>query len=117
MREGGENDEKRMVSNIEGVQSLAGREMSSSMSDGICVCVTVAVVVVVMVALMVAMGVVVLMEGVVTVVLVIVVRVLGIRVMGVRGVFGIGVVEMDCAGVVDILVLGEVFEVEVAEGV
>ena len=52
---GGENDDKGMVSNIEGVQSLGGREISSSMSDGIRVCVAV-VVVVVMVALMVVMG-------------------------------------------------------------
>ena len=64
MREGGEDDEKGMVSDIEDVWSLGGREMSSFMKDGICVCmavVVVAVVVVLVVALMVAMEVVVLM--------------------------------------------------------
>ena len=35
MREGGEDDDKGMVSVIEGVQSLGGREMLSSMRDGI----------------------------------------------------------------------------------
>ena len=35
MREGGEDDGKGMVSVIEGVQSLGGREMSSPMRDGI----------------------------------------------------------------------------------
>ena len=52
MREGGKDDDKGMISDIEGVRSLGGREMSSSIRDGICVCV--AVVVVVVVALMVA---------------------------------------------------------------
>ena len=80
MREGGENDETGMVSDIEGVRSLGGREMSSSMRDWICVSVTV-VVVVVAVALMVAMGVVVLMVVVGIVVLVMVVIVLGIGVV------------------------------------
>ena len=35
MREGGEDDGKKMVSVIEGVWSLGGREMSSPMRDGI----------------------------------------------------------------------------------
>ena len=35
MREGGENDDKGMVSVIEGVRNLGGREMSSLMRDGI----------------------------------------------------------------------------------
>ena len=38
MREGGEDDGKGMVSDVEGVWSLGGREMLSSMRDGICVC-------------------------------------------------------------------------------
>ena len=58
-----------MVSDINGVLILGGREMLSSMSDGICVCVALVVV------LMAAVGVVVLMEMVGIVVLVIVVRV------------------------------------------
>ena len=35
MREGGEDDDKGMVSVIEGVRSLGGRKMSSPMRDGI----------------------------------------------------------------------------------
>ena len=35
MKEGGEDDDKGMVSAIEGVHSLGGREMSSPMRDGI----------------------------------------------------------------------------------
>ena len=70
MREGGEDDDKGMVSDVEGVWSLYGREMLSSMRNGICVCVAVVVVV----ALMVAMGMVFLMVAV-RVVLVIVVGV------------------------------------------
>ena len=35
MREGGEDDGKGMVSVIEGLQSLGGREMLSPMMDGI----------------------------------------------------------------------------------
>ena len=46
-REGGEDDGKGMVSDVEGMWSLGGRETLSSMRDGICVCVCVAVVVVV----------------------------------------------------------------------
>ena len=66
MREDGEDDEKGMVSDIEDVWSLGGREMSSFVRDGICVCmavvvVAVVVVLVLVVALMVAMEVVVLM--------------------------------------------------------
>ena len=110
---GGENDGKGMVSNIEGVRGLGGREMSNSMRDGICICVAVVVVV----ALMVAVGVVVLMVVVKVVVLVIVVRVLCTGVVGVVGVLCIGAVEVNCTGVVDILVLGGVFVVEVVEGV
>ena len=79
MGEGGEDDEKGMVSDVEGVWSLGGTEISSSMRDGVCACVAVVVVAVV-------------------VVLVIVVRV-----------FCIGAVEVDCAEVVDIFVLGGVF--------
>ena len=35
MKEGGKDDDKGMVSVIEGVRSLGGREMSSPMRDGI----------------------------------------------------------------------------------
>ena len=83
MRECEEDDSKGMVSDIEGVPSLGGKEMLRSIRDGICVCV---VVVVVVVALMVAIGVmwvVVLMVGVGIVVLVMVVRVACIGVVGV----------------------------------
>ena len=116
MSEGGEDDDKGTVSDIEGVRNLGGREMSRSMRDGICVCVMV-VVVVVVVALVVAKRVVVLMGMVGIVVLVMVVRVSCIGVVGVVGVLCIGALEIDCAGVFDILVLGGVFMVEVAEGV
>ena len=85
-------------------------EMSSYMSNRIRVCVAVVM------ALMVVMGVVVLMEAAGIVMLVIVVRVSCIGVVGVVGVLCIRVLEVDCAGVVDILVLGEVFVVEVVEG-
>ena len=116
MREGGKNDSKGMVSNVEGVQSLGGTELLSSMRDGICafVAVVVVAVVVVVVALMVVVEMVVMMMAVGVVVLVIVVIVLCI---GMVVVLCIGVVEVDCAGVVDILVLGEVFMVKVMEGV
>ena len=113
MSEGGEGDENGMVSDIECVWSLGGKETSRSIMDGICVCVAVVVVV----ALMVAIGVVVLMVVVGIVVLVMVVRVSCIGVVGVVGVLCMGALEVDCAGVVDILVLGGVFVVEVAEGV
>ena len=46
MREGGEDDDKGMVSGVEGVWSLGRREMLSSMRDGICVCVVALMVVV-----------------------------------------------------------------------
>ena len=105
MREQWEDDDKGMVNEVEGVQSLGGREMSSSMRDGICVCVAVAVAV----ALMVVMGVVKLMVPVGVVVFVIVLRVLCIGVVEVVGVLCIGVTEVGCAGVVDILVLGGVW--------
>ena len=57
-----EDDNKRMVSDTESLQSLGGREISSSMRDEICVCVV--VVVVVVVVLMVLMVVMVLMAAV-----------------------------------------------------
>ena len=50
MREGGKDDDKGMISGIEGVRNLGGREMSSSIRDEICVCVAVVVVVALMVA-------------------------------------------------------------------
>ena len=87
MRLCGEDDAKGMVSDIEGVWSLGGREISRSIRDGICVCV---------------------------VVLLVVARV---EVVGVVRVLCIGLLEVDCAGVVDFLVLGAVFVVEVVEGV
>ena len=105
MRERWEDDDKGMVNEVEGVQSLGGREMSSSMRDGICVCVAVAVAV----ALVVVMGVVKLMVPVGVVVFVIVLRVLCIGVVEVVGVLCIGVMEVGCKGVVDILVLGGVW--------
>ena len=49
IREGGEDDDKGMVSDIEGVQSLGGREMLSSFRDEICASVTVVAVVVVLI--------------------------------------------------------------------
>ena len=117
MSKGGKDDAKGMVSDIEGVWSLGGREILSSIRDGIFVCVAVVVMaVVVVVALMVAMGVVVLMVAVGIVVLVIVVRVSCIGVVGLLGVLCIRAVEVDFAVVVDILVLGGVFVVEVVEG-
>ena len=111
MREAGEDDDKGIVSDVEGVQSLGGREMLSSMRDGICVCVAVVV-------LMVAVGVWVLMVAVGVVVLVIVVRVLTelcVGVVEVVGVLCIGAVEVDCTGVAAIMVLGGAFMVEVVE--
>ena len=50
MRGGGADDDKGMVSDVEGVWSLAGRETLTSMRDGIYVCVAVVVVVVLTVA-------------------------------------------------------------------
>ena len=74
--------------------------MLSSMSDGIHICVALVV------ALMVVVGVGVLMAVVGVVVLVIVV-----------GVLCIGAVDVNCTGVVEILVLGGLFVVEVVEEV
>ena len=48
MREGGEDDNKGMVSDVEDMGSLGGTEMLSSMRDGICLCVCMVVVVVVL---------------------------------------------------------------------
>ena len=120
MSEDVENDDKRMVSDIEGVRSLGDREMSRSIRDGICVCVAVVmvlVVVVVVVALMVSRRVVVLMVVVGIVVLVMVVRESCIGVLRVVEVLYIRALEVDCTGVVGILVLGVAFVEEVAEGV
>ena len=100
---------------VGGVWSLGGRETLSSIRNGICVC----VVVMVVVALMLAVGVGVLMVTVGVVVLVIVVRILRelcIGVVEVVGVWRIGAVERDCTGVIDIMVLGGVFMVEMVEG-
>ena len=48
MREGGEDDNKGMVSDVEDMGGLGGTEMLSSMRDGICLCVCMVVVVVVL---------------------------------------------------------------------
>ena len=96
-----------MDSEIEGVRSRGGREMSRSIRDRICVRVTVVVVVVV-----VLVGVVVLMVVVGIVVLVMVATVSCIGVVGV-----VGVLEVYCVVVTDILVLGGVFMVKVVEEV
>ena len=63
MREGGVDDDKGVGNDVEGVQSLVGGEMLSSMREGISVCVMVVVLMVVVrvVVLMVVVGVVVLM--------------------------------------------------------
>ena len=56
MSEGGENDDKGMINDVNGVRSLGGTETLSFMRDRICVCVVVVVVVVVlMVAVQVVM--------------------------------------------------------------
>ena len=112
-------DDEGMVNDVEDAWSLAGTKTLRSMRDRICLCV---VVVVVVVALMVAVGVVVLMVAVVAVVvvLVIVVRVLRelcIGVVEVVGVLCIEVVEVDCTGMLDFIVLGGVFVVEMVEEV
>ena len=108
MKEGGVDDAKGMVS-VEGVRSLGGREMFSSMREGISVCVVVvvwmvAVGVVVLIVVAGAVGVVVLKVAVGVVVLMILV-----------GVLYIGAVEMDCSRVVEIFVLGGFFVVVVVE--
>ena len=104
--EGGEDDDKGIVSDVDGVHSLGGTETLSSMRDGICISV---VVMVVVVALMVVVGVVVLVVAVGVAMLVIVVRVLRE--------LCVGVVEVVSIGAVDIMVLGAVFLVEVVEEV
>ena len=83
MKRDEEDDDKGMVSDVESVRSLGGRETLSSMRDGVCVCV--AVVVVVVVVLIVAVSVVVV-GGVV---LVIVLRVLRELCAGVVEVVGV----------------------------
>ena len=104
MRKGGLDDDKGMVSDVEGIYCLGGREMLHSMRDGISVCVAM-----VLVVLMVVVGVMVLM---------VVVGVLCVGAMEVVGVLYIRVVEVDFAEeVVDILMLGGVFVVEVVEEV
>ena len=113
MRKGGLDDDKGMVSDVEGIYCLGGREMLHSMRDGISVCVAM-----VLVVLMVVVGVMVLMVVVGVVVLVIVVGVLCVGAMEVVGVLYIRVVEVDFAEeVVDILMLGGIFVVEVVEEV
>ena len=111
MTECGRDHGKRMVNDNEGVRSLGGRGMSRSIRDGICVCVVVvvvpAVVLVVLIVAMEVMGVVVFM-----VVVGIVVRVACVGVVGVVGTFCIGVLEVDCVAMVEILVLGAVFVVD-----
>ena len=84
--------------------------MLSSMRDWICLCVVVVVLIVVV-------RVVVFMVVMEVMVLAIVVRVLCIGVVRVVAVLCIGAVEMDCPGVVDILMLRGAFAVEVVEGV
>lgn len=74
-------DHKSMVNDVEDVWSLGGREILSSMRDGVCICVVVVVV------LMIAVGVVVFIVAVEVVVLV------GVVVL-VR-VFSIEAVEVD----------------------
>ena len=71
MREGGVLDDNGVVSDVEGVHCLGGREFLHSIRNGICVCIAV-----VLMALMVVVGVMVLMVVVGIVVLVIVVGVL-----------------------------------------
>ena len=115
MRECGGDDAKGMVNDNEGVRSMGGRGMLRFIRDGIFVCVVVVVVVdvvllvvVVLIVAMEVMGVVVLM-----VVVGIVVRVACVGVVGVLGMLCIGVLEVDCVAVVESLVLGAVFVVEV----
>ena len=86
MRKGEEDDDKGMVSDVESVPSLGGREMLSSIRVEICVCVAAVVVVVLMVAV-----------GVVLLVIVVkVLRELCIGAVEVVGVLHIGTVEVDC---------------------
>ena len=88
MREVGVDDDKGIVNDAEGEWSLGGREMLNSMKEKISVYVVVVV-------LIVTVGVVVLMIVV--------------------GVLGIGAVEVDFSGVIDIFVLGGIFVVVVVE--
>ena len=81
MRDGGEDDGKRVFSDAKCVWSLGKREMSSSMRDGISICVVLVVV------LMVVVGMVVLMVAVGVVVVAIVKRILYIGVVGCVGCF------------------------------
>ena len=110
----GKDDAKGLVNDNGGVRSLVRRGMSRSIRDGICVCVVVVVVVavvlllVVLIVAMEVMGVVVFM-----VVVGIVVRVACVGVVGVVGTFCIGVLEVNCVAVVEILVLSAVFVVDV----
>ena len=88
----GEDDDKEMVSDTEGVWRLGGREMLRSTKAAICVCVVMVVVMGMMVvALMVAKRVVVL-----TVVLGIVVLVMGVRVSRIRVLEVVGVLLSEC---------------------
>ena len=94
MREGGVDDDKGMVSDLEGVSSLGGREMLSSVREVISGYVVVVALVVGAVG---AVGLVVLMEVL----------------MIVEGVLYMGAVEVDFSLVVDIFVLGGFFVVVV----
>ena len=112
----GKDDGKGMDSDVEGVRCLGGRVMLSSMRDRIRTC----VVAVVVVVLLIVAVVVVPLAAVGVVVLVMVVRVLRKSCIGVVEMVGelcIGVVEVDCIGVVDIIVLGGLFVMKVVEGV
>ena len=107
MREGGVDGGKGMVSDVEGVRRLGGREMFSYMREEISVCAVVVV-------LMVAVRVVVLMVVVGAVRVVVLTVVVGVVVlMIVVGVLHIGPMEVECSGVVEIFVLGGFFVVVV----
>ena len=109
MREGGLDGGKGMVSDVVGVQSLGGREMFSSMREGIYVCV-------VMVVLIVVVGVVVLMVVVGVLGVVVLTVVVGVVVlMIVKGVLYMGAVEVDSSGMIEIFMLGRFFVVAVVE--
>ena len=109
LREGWVDDCKGMVSDVECVQSLGGREMFSSMRRGISVCAVVVV-------LMVVVGVVVLIVVVGAVGVVVLTVVMGVVVlMIVVEVLYIGAVEVDCSQVVEIFVLGGFFVVMAVE--
>ena len=112
MTECGGDDAKGMVNDNESVRSLGGRGMSRSIRDAIFVCVVV-VVIVVMLLLLLVVVLIVAMEVMGLVVVKIVVRVACVGVVEVVGTFCIGVLEVDCVAVVEILVLGVVFVVDV----